>query len=94
MPLNVTTYLADRSANLHEQLTHVGQLLKDNALPDVRLDKNKLRITPLEADIPAGVEELARKAYAKVRRVKITQLLVEIDQAHPLQPPFHTSASW
>jgi TnpA family transposase len=80
VPLNVTTYLADRRANLHEQLTGVGQLLKNNALPDVRLDKHKVRITPLEADIPAGVEELARKAYAKVRRVKITQLLVEIDQ--------------
>src|SRR5260370_9429915 len=65
---------------LCEQLTRVGQLLKDNALPDVRIDKNKVRITPLDAEIPEGVEELARKAYAKVRRIKITQLLIEIDQ--------------
>ena len=46
----------------------------------MRIDKNKVRITPLDAEIPEGVEELARKAYAKVRRVKITQLLIEIDQ--------------
>ena len=57
--------LAERKVLLHEQLTRVGQLLKDNALPDVRIDKNKVRITPLDAEIPEGVEELARKAYAK-----------------------------
>ncbi len=54
--------------------------MPENALPDVRRDADKVRITPLEADIPDGVEELARKAYAKVRPIKITQLLVEIDQ--------------
>jgi hypothetical protein len=47
---------------------------------DVRRDADKVRITHLEAEIPEGVEELARKAYAKVRPIKITQLLVEIDQ--------------
>lgn len=36
--------------------------------------------TWLEAEIPEGVEEMAGKAYAKVRPIKITQLLVEIDQ--------------
>jgi len=80
VPLDAATYLAERTTLLHEQLTRVGQLLKDNALPDVRIDKNKVRITPLDAEIPEGVEELARKAYAKVRRIKITQLLIEIDQ--------------
>ena len=74
------TYLTERKTLLHEQLTRVGQLLKDNALPDVRIDKNKVRITPLDAEIPEVVEELARKAYARVRRIKITQLLIEIDQ--------------
>ncbi len=80
VPLDVTTYLTERKTLLHEQLTRVGQLLKDNTLPDVRIDKNKVRITPLDAEIPERAEELARKAYAKVRRIKITQLLIEIDQ--------------
>jgi hypothetical protein len=80
VPLDAAKYLSERKALLHEQLTRVGQLLKENALPDVRIDKNKVRITPLDAEIPEGVEELARKAYAKVRRIKITQVLIEIDQ--------------
>jgi TnpA family transposase len=79
VPLDAATYLTERKTLLHEQLTRVGQLLKDNALPDVRIEKNKVRITPLDAEIPEGVEELARKAYAKVRCIKITQLLIEID---------------
>lgn len=79
-PLEAKTYLAERGVELHEQLTRVGQRLSENDLPDVRRDADKVRITHLEAEIPEGVEELARKAYAKVRPIKITQLLVEIDQ--------------
>ena len=79
VPLDAVAYLAERKVLLHEQLTQVGHLFKDNALPDVRIDKNKVSITPLDAEIPEGVVELARK-YAKVRRIKITQLLIEIDQ--------------
>jgi TnpA family transposase len=80
VPLDAAIYLSERRAALHEQLSRVGQLAKENALPDVRIDANKVRITPLDAEIPEGVEELARQAYAKVRRIKITQLLIEIDQ--------------
>lgn len=79
-PLEAKTYLTERGSELHEQLTRVGQKLSENDLPDVRRDADKVRITHLEADIPEGVDELARKAYAKVRPIKITQLLVEIDQ--------------
>ncbi len=79
-PLEAKTHLAERGAELHEQLTRVGQKLSENDLPDVRRDADKVRITHLEAEIPEGVEELARKAYGKVRPIKITQLLVEIDQ--------------
>jgi TnpA family transposase len=79
-PLDAKTYLAERGKELDDQLTRVGKLLKENALPDVRRDAKKVRITPLDAEVPEGVEELARRAYAKVRPIKITQLLVEIDQ--------------
>ena len=54
VPSDFTTYLTERKTLLHEQLARVGQLLKDNALPDVRIDKNKVRITPLDAEIPEG----------------------------------------
>ena len=37
-PPHLTGALAERKVLLHEQLTRVGQLLKDNALPDVRID--------------------------------------------------------
>src|SRR5262249_52359872 len=64
VPLEAATYLGARSVVLHEQLTRVGQLVKDDALPDLHIDANKVRISPLDAEIPEGVEELARQAYA------------------------------
>ncbi len=80
VPLNASQYLTERGTLLDAQLKLVGRLLKENGLPDVRRDTDKVRISPLDAQIPEGVEELARKAYAKVRPIKITQLLVEISQ--------------
>jgi hypothetical protein len=66
-PLEAKTYLAERGKELHDQLTRVGQLLTENALPDVRRDADKVRITPLGAEIPDGVEKLARKAHTHAR---------------------------
>jgi hypothetical protein len=45
-PLEAQTYLAERGKELHEQLTCVGRKLSENALPDVRRDADKVRITP------------------------------------------------
>ncbi|MDQ2903529.1 MAG: hypothetical protein ABI456_04225 [Ktedonobacteraceae bacterium] len=47
--------MAERGAELHEQLTHVGQKLSENDLPDVRCDADKVRITHLEAEIPGSI---------------------------------------
>lgn len=46
-PLEAKTYLTDRGAALHEQLTRVGQRLSENDLPEVRRDADKVRIMHL-----------------------------------------------
>jgi len=79
IPTDVAVYLVQRRQDLHEQLATVADLMAADALPDVRLRKGKLTITPLPKAVPDAAEELAERAYARLPWVKITDLLVAVD---------------
>lgn len=72
-------YIGRRSELLDGELRTVGRLIAANELPDVRLAGDDLRVAPLRKDVPDGVDELARAAYGLLPRVKLTDLLVEVD---------------
>lgn len=73
------TYLAERQEDLNRHLTTVDSLLADEDLPDVRFDKGKLVITPLTKDVPDEVEAYTRQLYDLLPRIKLPDLLLEID---------------
>ena len=73
------TYLEARSGTLHEALSKVDGLLARGELPDVKLAGNTLRMSPLKKAVPEGVEMLRRRVYARLPRIKLTDLLVEVD---------------
>ena len=77
------TYLAERQAELKTQLRAVEQLVATGALPDVRLAKDRLVITPLSKAVPDDVEGLARQAYDLLPRIKLPDLLLEVDAWAP-----------
>lgn len=76
---DVSTYLTERKEGLHQELTTVEQLLTEEKLPDVRLVKGELVITPLVKAVPDEVEELTRQAYALLPRIKLSELLLEVN---------------
>ena len=43
------------------------------------MTESGLKITPLTNSVPADAESLSRQAYALLPRVKITELLMEVD---------------
>lgn len=73
------TYLADRQKELNRHLATVEKGLSEETLPDVRFEKGKLVITPLTKDIPDEVEALTRQLYDLLPRIKLPDLLLEID---------------
>jgi TnpA family transposase len=76
---DVSIYLTERKAVLHRALTTVEKLLVEEKLPDVRLVKGALVITPLVKAVPDEVEDLARQAYALLPRIKLPELLLEVN---------------
>ena len=78
--MDCTQYLNERLGLLEKRLAHINKLAAENALPDVTITATGLKITPIETSIPANVKHFVDKATALLPRVKITELLLEVDQ--------------
>lgn len=74
------TYLDRRGARLHETLVTVNGLAERGELPDASLADGVLKVTPLTNDVPPEADALARRTAALLPRVKITDLLLEVDE--------------
>jgi len=73
-------YLKSRLDALNGQLQLVDQLAAANDLPDAILTDSGLRITPLDASVPQLAQNLIDRIAASLPHVKITELLLEVNQ--------------
>jgi TnpA family transposase len=84
LPLAVTMdcnpYLHDRLLLLEQQLDMVNRLAKTDELPDAIITTSGLKMTPLINAVPDEAEAFMQKAYALLPHIKITELLMEVDQ--------------
>nr|WP_269321115.1 Tn3 family transposase [Fischerella sp. PCC 9605] len=79
IPTDCQTYLEQRSQELDEALKNIEPLLVENKLTDVRLEDEKLIITPLTKLVPEEAEKLSHQIYQLLPRIKLTDLLIEVD---------------
>lgn len=72
-------FLQERIALLERELEQVDRLATAGALPDAALTERGLRVTPLEKAVPPEADALMRQAAALLPHLKITDLLLEVD---------------
>jgi len=84
LPLAVSAngdqYLSDRLDLLSGQMETVDRMAKANELPDAVITEAGLKITPLSDSVPDAADTLMQRAYSLLPRVKITELLMEVDE--------------
>jgi TnpA family transposase len=84
LPLSVATdceaYLGARLRQLQAQLDVVNRLAAATQLPDAIITESGLKITPLDAVVPDAAQALIDQTAAMLPHVKITELLLEVDQ--------------
>lgn len=73
-------YLDDRLRLLEVQLATVNRMAMDNALPDAVIEPSGLKITPLESAVPDRAQALIDRTAKMLPHVKITELLMEVDE--------------
>jgi TnpA family transposase len=72
-------YLLNRLSFLEEQLTTVNRLALSNELPDAIITNSGLKITPLDTVVPAAAQLLIDQTNNLLPRIKITELLMDVD---------------
>ena len=72
-------WLADRRSMLAKRLDQVDRALKRNALIGVRIERGRLKITPHDAVTPPAAVRLERAIDAVMPRIRITELLWEVN---------------
>ena len=84
LPLTVATdcdpYLHDRLTLLETQLATVNRMALANELPDAIITGSGLKITPLDAAVPDNAQTLIDQTAMILPHVKITELLLEVDE--------------
>jgi hypothetical protein len=72
-------YLQDRLLLLEQQLATVNRLALTNELPDAIITETGLRISPQDAVVPDEAQALIDFASGMLPRIKITELLMDVD---------------
>jgi len=80
IPIDCDQYLQERLALLSNQLETTNQLAAADELPDAIINESGLKITPLDPVIPENAKKFINQATALLPHVKITELLLEVDQ--------------
>ena len=84
LPLAVATdcdqYLHDRLTLLEAQLATVNRMAAANDLPNAIITESGLKITPLDAAVPDTAQALIDQTAMILPHVKITELLLEVDE--------------
>ncbi len=85
LPLSVATdcdkYLNDRLSLLETQLAITNQMAAANTLPDaVITTASGLKITPFDTVVPDNAQALIDKLAMLLPHVKVTELLMEVDE--------------
>lgn len=72
-------WLSDRRAMMAKRFDQVDRALKRKALPGVRIERGRLKITPHDAVTPPAALRLERAIDAVMPRIRITELLWEVN---------------
>ena len=80
LPTDGKEWLKDRSALLNDRLSDVQTKLEAGKLEGVRLENGRLKITPHDPVTPAAGEKLDRAIDAVMPRIRITDLLWDVNQ--------------
>ena len=78
VPASAEEYLAGRRALLERRMGEINAKAAADALEDVRITGDALKITPLKAITPEEAEDAARRLYAMVPNARITDVLADV----------------
>ena len=81
VPFDPADWLADRKARIAETLERLAAAAKAGAIPGGSIEDGSLKLERLSAAVPAEAEDLVLDLYKRLPDIRITDLLLEVDDA-------------
>ncbi len=81
VPFDPAEWLADRKTRMADGLNRLAAAAKAGAIPGGSIEDGTLKIDRLTAAVPAEADELVLDLYKRLPDVRITDLLLEVDDA-------------
>jgi TnpA family transposase len=81
VPFDPEDWLADRRARMAEGLNRLARAARAGAIPGGSIEDGMLKIDKLTAAVPTEAHELVLDLYKRLPDVRITDLLLEVDDA-------------
>ena len=81
VPLAPEDWLADRMTRVHAGLRRLANAARTGLLPGTSVEEGILRTDRIPVDPPAATDELILDLYRRLPEVRITDILLEVDQA-------------
>lgn len=78
IPLNANDWLKERKELLEQRIKQVAQLMRQNKLPNSCIEKGKIYVNRLDAQIPEGIDTLTLDIYKQMPQISITDILREV----------------
>lgn len=92
VPFDPADWLADRKARMAEALERLAAAAKADAIPGGSIEDGSLKLERLSAAVPAEAEDLVLDLYKRLPDVRITDLLLEVDDATGFTEAFTRSS--
>lgn len=81
MPLDSVIWLSDRKARITDGLNRLARAARHGAIPGGSIENGALKIERLTTAVPDEAEELVLDLYRQLPDIRITDLLLEVDEA-------------
>jgi len=85
-------YLQQRCEELDTEFLRVNRLARAAELPEASIVDSVLKVMPPDDQESEELEQLTRQAYAMLPRIKITDLLIEVDEWTSFTAHFYSPA--
>lgn len=79
IPLNANEWITERKELLDQRIKHVAQMMRQNTLPNSCIEKGKIYVNRIDAQMPEGIDTLTLDIYKKMPQISITDILREVD---------------
>lgn len=80
VPLNPEQFIEEMRLITKNKLIDLEKNLQNDLVPDVRIQDNRLIISPLKNTVPTKIDKFVQWLYKRVPQTKLTQLIQKIDE--------------